>query len=344
VLEATLCDPLMSMSLQTKTIYEFGSFRLDVRQHLLTHKGEAVPLAPKAFETLLVLVENSGQVLSKEQLMERIWPETFVEEGNLALNISVLRKALGKSPDRQPYIETFPRRGYRFITSVQLLEDEAADLIIQEHSKSRIILEHETQESAPQLDSAHSDSDGSATLGALSRNPRLHQRLLVPAGGAAVALSVILLAVNAFNWREKLLGHASLEPSIAVLPFTNLSPEQEQEYFSDSLTDELINALSKLQGWRVVARTSAFKFKGTAEDVRQLGTQLGVRLILEGCVRKAGNRLRVTAQLVSVSNGCQVWSGAYEQEVKGAFANQQEIAQVIVHTVQMKLMDNNETD
>jgi TolB-like protein/DNA-binding winged helix-turn-helix (wHTH) protein len=334
----------MNMTLQTQTIYEFGSFRLDVRQHLLTHNGEAVPLTPKAFETLLVLVENTGQVLSKEQLMERIWPETFVEEGNLALNISVLRKALGKSPDRQPYIETVPRRGYRFITSVQLLQDEAADLIIEEHSKSRVIFEHETQELAPQLDSAHSDSDGTDTLEALSRHPRLHRRLLVPAGGAAVALSVILLAVNVFNWREKLLGRASVEPSIAVLPFTNLSPEQEQEYFSDGLTDELINALSKLPGWRVVARTSTFKFKGTAEDVRHLGAQLGVRLILEGCVRKAENRLRVTAQLVSVSNGCQVWSGAYEQEVKGSFAIQEEIAQAIVHTLQMKLTDDNGID
>jgi DNA-binding winged helix-turn-helix (wHTH) protein len=103
------------MVLQAKQLYEFGQFRLDPQERLLLRDGEPIPLTPKAFDMLLVLVENGGRLLEKEELMRRLWPDSFVEEGNLAQNVSMLRRALGESPEGQKFIETVPRRGYRFI-------------------------------------------------------------------------------------------------------------------------------------------------------------------------------------------------------------------------------------
>src|SRR5262245_1021353 len=121
-----------AMSLQTKHIYEFGPFRLDAAEHLLLRDGEAVPLTPKAVNLLLALVEGHGHLLEKEELLKKVWPDTFVEEANLASNISQLRKALGDGENGQRYIETMPKRGYRFVARVNKVVDERAELTIQE--------------------------------------------------------------------------------------------------------------------------------------------------------------------------------------------------------------------
>jgi TolB-like protein/DNA-binding winged helix-turn-helix (wHTH) protein/Tfp pilus assembly protein PilF len=328
------------MSLQTKYFYEFRPFRLDPEQHLLTRNGEAISLTPKAFETLRILVEKNRQVLSKEELMNQIWPETFVEEGNLTFNISVLRKALGKRPDGCPYIETVPKYGYRFSDGVSIVQDESAHLVIQEHSRSHVLIEEEIQEEVPQHDWSLSETDRTTPLVSTSgESIRLRRWLPFLVGGALAALLAVLVALDIPDMRGRVPDGKSTKPSVVVLPFVNLSSEKDQEYFSDGLTDELINALSKLEGLNVVARTSAFKFKGKAEDVRRVGALLNVGLVLEGCVLKAEDKLRVTAQLVSVSDGYLVWSGSYEREVKDVFAIQEEIAQAIVRTLQIKFTD-----
>src|SRR5215510_12278133 len=120
------------MSHQPKNLYEFGPFRLDATERLLLRDGEAVPLTPKAFDLLLALVERHGRLLEKEELLKKVWPDTFVEESNLSSNISLLRKALGDGENGQRYIETVPKRGYRFVASVKKVEDESKELMIQE--------------------------------------------------------------------------------------------------------------------------------------------------------------------------------------------------------------------
>jgi DNA-binding winged helix-turn-helix (wHTH) protein len=131
------------MPLKTKYFYEFGPYRLDPVQHLLTYGEEAVPLTPKIYETLLVLVESGGQIVTKGELMNRICPDSFVEEGNLTLNISLLRKALAKFPDCGPFIETVRKRGHRFLAGVKLLHDHTPDLMAEEHSRSRVVVQRE---------------------------------------------------------------------------------------------------------------------------------------------------------------------------------------------------------
>jgi TolB-like protein/Tfp pilus assembly protein PilF len=155
----------------------------------------------------------------------------------------------------------------------------------------------------------------------------------------AIAAAVAIIALGWFfaqqRWRTDARGPEL--SSIAVLPFTDLSPERNQEYFCDGMTDEIIDALAKVGGFRVVARTSSFAFKGKQQDIREIGRRLGVAAVLEGSVRKDGNRLRVTAQLNSVTDGYHLWSETYERELKDVFALQDEISRSIVDTLQVKL-------
>src|SRR6266498_2402411 len=136
------------MNRLTRHLYDFGRFRLDAKERLLLHDREIVPLTPKAFDMLLALVENSGHLLEKNELMQRLWPDSFVEEGSLAQNISLLRKALGES-ESQKFIETVPRRGYRFVASVRELEGDA-NLIGQEHSETTIAVKAKQERDFPE--------------------------------------------------------------------------------------------------------------------------------------------------------------------------------------------------
>src|SRR2546423_1818790 len=129
-----------------KHFYDFGPFRIDAQKRLLLKDGRPVPLAPKAFEMLTVLVENSGKVLEKDDLIKMIWPDQIVEEANITVNMSALRKALGESPNEHRYIVTIPGRGYRFVASVEQLGDQSPDLVLAEHTTSQIIIEHEKEE------------------------------------------------------------------------------------------------------------------------------------------------------------------------------------------------------
>ncbi|MBI3679065.1 MAG: winged helix-turn-helix domain-containing protein [Acidobacteria bacterium] len=273
------------MSVQRGHLYEFGEFRLDTVSQRLLHGNQIVTLTPKVFDLLAVLVQSQGRILSKEELMKAVWPDTYVEEGNLTQNISVLRKTLGAGATIEDYIETIPRQGYRFIAPV---------IVEEETSRSRLRL------------------------------------------GVIFGLMALILAGAAtwfLNTRQRASQPRPSVKSLVVLPFVNLSADKDNEYFSDGLTEELINALTRIDGLRVVARTTAFQFKGKAQDVRSIGQQLGVAAVLEGSVRKEQDRLRVTAQLNSVTDGYHFWSQTYDRELKDVFALQEEIAQAIQKTV-----------
>jgi TolB-like protein len=230
-------------------VIEFGDFRFEPAIPLLTRNTRSVEIAPKALEILAVLVENAGQVVGKDDLLSIVWPDQVVEEGNLAVYISALRKVLGETGGRTAYIETIPKRGYRFATPV------------------------------------------------------------------------------------------SRPPSVAVLPFDNLSPEPDTEYFNDGLTEELIHGLTKLDGLMVVAWSSAARLRGQLFDVREIGRQLNVSAVLLGSIRTSGEHLRVMTQLVDTADGRYLWSETYDRQVKDLFAIQEEISRAIVKTLRIKLMD-----
>lgn len=247
-----------------KRSYEFGSFRLDAAEYILLRDGQVIPVTPRVFQTLLVLVENSGHVVDKDELYKQVWQDAFVEETNLTKNISILRKILSEGDAESSFIETVPKRGYRFVVPVRKSGSEYS-----EHGSKSV---------------------------------------------------------------------ASLDKRIAVLPFANFSADPENDYFCDGLAEELLNALAKIEGLKVAARTSAFSFRGKNIDVGEIAAALRVNMVLEGSVRKSGNRLRITAQLVNAADGFHTWSGQYDRELSDIFAVQGEITLAIVDSLKLKLL------
>jgi TolB-like protein/Tfp pilus assembly protein PilF len=244
--------------------YRFGRFELQPAAQRLLVDGEAAALGPRAFDVLVALVERAGQLVSKAELLDRVWPTLVVEENNLQVQVSALRKILG--PDA---IATVPGRGYRF--TLPLLR------------------------------------------------PGLPQ--------AARPAAALLAAPTGAD-----------TPSIAVLPFVNMSDDAANEYFADGLSEELLNVLSKIPGLRVASRTSAFSFKGAKADIPTVARKLNVATILEGSVRKAGLRVRITAQLVHVATDSHLWSESYDRELEDIFAVQDDIARSVVREMRSALM------
>lgn len=240
--------------------YQFGRYRLQSSGGLLYCDDRLVPLAPKVAQTLLLLVENAGDVVEKEELLKKVWRDAFIEEGSLTRTISVLRKALHHGEKNQEFITTISKRGYRFVASVQETEKSKAPA-----------------------------TDGKIML--------------------------------------------------AVLPFENLSSDHEQEYFSDGLTEEMITQLSRLNPERlgVIARTSAMMFKETKKRIVEIGKDLGVHYILEGSVRRSGNRVRISAQLILVADETHVWAKNYERSMGDILKIQCEVAHAIAREIQIKL-------
>jgi TolB-like protein/Flp pilus assembly protein TadD len=261
-------------------------------------------------------VRNQGRVLSKDELLQEIWPGTFVEEVNLAVNISTLRKLLGENPQDGRYIVTVPGRGYRFVAEVRETGRTAEERVDGKTESSQAKLE-EVPPSTPRL--------------------RPNGRRWVIAG--AVFL-LVLAGIGSYLWRQHHTRQlAAIDPSIAVLPFADLSQGRDQEYFSDGLADELTNDLEKIRGLKVIARSSAFQFKGKNEDLRTVGRKLGVANVLEGSVRREGNRVRITAALTKVDDGFQLWSETYDREIDDLFAVQDEIARAVSVALQVRILD-----
>jgi TolB-like protein/DNA-binding winged helix-turn-helix (wHTH) protein/Flp pilus assembly protein TadD len=293
------------MARQLKQLYEFGAFRLDSAERLLLRNGQPLPLTPKAYETLLALVEGSGHVLEKDDLLKRVWPDTFVEEATLAQNVFTLRKVLGDTAEGHQYIETVPKRGYRFVAAVKEVGGPA--------------------------ETSHP--------GVLEPAVRRRGRRALPL--AAVAVVAALLAVAYFA-RER-LGFKHSPPAgrvmLAVLPFENLTGDTEQEYFSDGLTEEMITQLGRMHPERlgVIARTSAMQYKQTKKTIAQIVRELGVDYLLEGSVRRAGDRVRISAQLIQVRDQTHVWAENYERDMRDVLVLQDEVARAITQEIRIKL-------
>jgi len=326
-----------------KEIYEFGPFLLDPTERILSCDGSIVSLTPKAFETLLCLVRNQGRVLTKDELLKQIWPDTFVEEVNLAVNISAIRKALGENPQDCRFIATVPGRGYRFVAEVRRVANQ------DENTRSTTTQSHaEPVETATVLERHEIDANGDSL-----KSPSRIRRLLDSGvrGGAlklAIAAALLLLlaapiGLHLWRSRNQKISTPVNNPSIAVLPFVDLSPGKDQEYFSDGLAEELINDLAQVRGLKVVARSSSFQFKGKNEDLHTVGSKLGVANILEGSIRREGDRVRITAELTKVDDGFELWSQTYDRKIGDILDVEDEIGRAATSALQVKLMTSGAT-
>src|SRR6185369_10692494 len=201
------------MASKGRSVYEFGSFRLDVTERLLQRDGQTVPLTPKVFDTLVVLVRHSGHLLRKEQLLEEVWPDTFVEEVNLAVNVSTLRKALGEMEPGQPYIETVSKQGYRFTAAVRETADEEGDLVIHDRLRARLV--------ATEVDSQAPVQSQERATDSLAPEPRTRSkraRILFFAFAGGALLIGIGIVLYFHNWHTTSASPGRVN-SIAVLPF-----------------------------------------------------------------------------------------------------------------------------
>lgn len=307
------------MNQPTKRFYEFGPFRLDPSERLLLRDEGEVSLTPKVFDLLLVLVENSGRILEKDKLMKAIWPDSVVEDTNLARNVSTLRKALGESQDARPYIETIPWRGYRFVASVKEVTISNTETAMTTPYSPSIL--NEAKELA-----ARSEEAGAASLISW-----ISRRQIV-----AGAIALALLVFGGWTLSLKFNSRPPIE-SLAVLPFTSGSDDPRTAYLSDGITESLINNLSQLPNLRVIARTTAFRYKDQAADLSKIGRDLNVNASLTGKVLLRGDTLIVQAELVNVADGAQLWGQQYTRKLSDIFALQAEIATDIAEELHSKL-------
>jgi len=322
-------------------LYEFGGFQLDPAKRLLRRlDGTRVPLTPRVFDTLLYMVEHHDAVMVKERIMEAVWPDSIVEENNLAQAISRLRQIFGETPGSHSYIVTVPGRGYRFVAEVKERPTTAVTAESQIPSPNF----PDAADTAATTEVADSPIPPFAVSDAQRRLPAKTGWLWVTVFLAVAILSIAVLFVvrhrapNSFAGAGTAKSAPTPVKSIAVLPFDNLSDEKQNAYFTAGVQDEITSNLARIADLKVISRTSANLYKsGNPRNSREIGQQLGVAHLLEGNVQRIGNRLRVNAQLINADTDTHVWAQTYNRDVADLFAIQSEIAQAIAAQLAVRI-------
>ena len=300
-----------------RRVVRFGVFQVDLRAGELFKQGIKIKLQQQPFRVLALLLEHPGEVVTREDLSQAIWPAgTFVEfDVGVDAAIHKLRSALGDSAENPRLVETLPRRGYRFIATVDSVAASEAG-----------------QSERPAEEQASTAAEAV---------PLPKRRRLLWAGAMAIGVA-LLLAVNTGGLRVRLLGRSAVPriQSIAVLPLGNLSGDSAQEYFAAGMTEALVTRLGRtggLGGLQVISHTSAMHFKGTRETLPEIARQLHVDAVIEGAVLRVGNRVRVTAQLIEASTDQHLWAETYERDLRDVLGLQDAIARAITNAIQIKL-------
>jgi len=309
----------------TKYTYEFGPFRLNPAERQLLRDGETVTLTPKAFEALVLLVENRGHLIEKEELMKALWPDTFVEEANLAHHIWRLRKVLEDPKDDERYIETVPKRGYRFVASVTLIDVPAASEVL-EHRITRLVAERETRDFAAVRPAAEQTK---VTRFAVNI------RTIV-----MVCLGItVLLATGAYlrSRTDKSVTNAAPITTLAVLPFRPLTNDSSDPYLELGMADALITRLSNLKELTVRPTSAVMKYSTLNEDAAKVGRDLKVESVLEGRVQRSADRIRLTVQLIRSSDGKALWAERFEEKFTDIFTLEDSLSQKVARALALRL-------
>jgi TolB-like protein/DNA-binding winged helix-turn-helix (wHTH) protein/Tfp pilus assembly protein PilF len=303
----------------------FGAFEADLRSGELRKHGIRLKLQDQPFHVLELLLQHPGEVVTREELRQKLWPgDTFVDfDTGLNSAVKKLRDVLGDSTEEPRYIETVPRHGYRFIAAV---ENGAGHAPLTVEPQVAAVL---PSRPAAQIGEAAPAPVNSAAISNSGAPPRRHW--LVLAGGLALAL--IGMAYATHRWRAAVVAQPKIR-SLAVLPLKNMTGDPAQEYFADGMTDALIGRLSSIHNLRVISRTSVMRFKNPQISVPDIAKALQVDAIVEGSVMRDGNRIRVTAQMIRASTDEHFWSETYDRELQDVFTLQSELAQSIAEKVE----------
>jgi DNA-binding winged helix-turn-helix (wHTH) protein/TolB-like protein len=286
--------------------YDFGPFSLDPSERRLLNDGKPVALTPKCFDLLVILVETSGHLIGKDELLERLWPGQFVEEANLSFNISSLRKALGEGQSGRHYIETVPKKGFRFVAPVEERR-------------------HEPTETPTQLSEQAIERE----------KTRVPLSLKIAAG--FITASVLLYIGYAF-WARRVVAPApKTARTIAVLPFKPLSDESRDESLEMGITNQLITKLSNLNELVVRPMSSVRKYTNVQQDPIKAGHEVEAEAVLEGSIQKAGDRVRVTVTLIDVNTGVPIFSESFDQQFTDILKVQDSISERVAQALSLKL-------
>jgi TolB-like protein/DNA-binding winged helix-turn-helix (wHTH) protein/Tfp pilus assembly protein PilF len=334
----------------------FDGWVLDPESGDLERNGTRLRLQEQPVQVLRELIAHAGSVVSREQLIALLWPKGVVDfDTGLNTVIRKLRSALGDTSETPRYIETLPRRGYRFIGALDP-DPEAPAAASPAVPPDTVVLAAASGGSAPAASEGATSSIPTAII--RTQRPRLPAMALI----GALAAAALLAGVYAL-WRERLAASATsvrveappptgisanvvvtrpaaFSPparSIAVLPFVNISGDKEQEYFSDGLTEELLNSLTHVDGLQVAARTSSFSFR-EHPDIADVARKLNVATVLEGSVRRSGQTIRITAQLNDAVTGFHLWSQTYDRDLSDVLKLQTEIANAVANALKIALL------
>ncbi|MGA8300540.1 MAG: winged helix-turn-helix domain-containing protein [Terriglobales bacterium] len=316
-----------------KHLYEFGPFQLDVGERVLRRGPDRIELPPRVFDTLVALAESDGRLLAKDELMDRIWPDSAVEENNLTQAIYLLRRVLQDGEDGARYIETVPKRGYRFVATVRETTRDTG-------SSGSHRAAAETSTAVAGSSSAQSPAafpQDSATAVASKHTARSPVVIVT-----TVVVMIVALTVGAtfFGLRVLKSRQAAAHPgthALAVLPLQNLSKDAGQDYFVDGFTEELVTDIAQIRSLRVISRTSTMVYKGTKKTLPEIARELHVDLVLEGSVVRDGNRVRVTAQLINAPTDTHLWAQTYESTINDVLDIQSRISRAIADDVRLDL-------
>jgi len=317
------------MGLSAKHLYEFGPFVLDADERVLLREGQPVSLAPKAFDTLLALIEKSGRIVGKDELLNRVWPDSFVEEGNLAFNISVLRKALAGGADDVQFIETVPKRGYRFVTPVHQMNDAGPDVLFESQTVSRVVIEEQREDFEPQIQIS-SPKDLVERAADTSSPPRTISKR------SALIACVLVLGIVAVIAYLRVPGPTSPR-TLAVLPFKPLAANSSDEYLELGMADALITRLSNLKQIVVRPTSSVLKYAAAGQDPIAAGRELAVDAVLDGSVQRSGDMIRVTVRLVRVGDGVPLWADKFDENFTNIFSVQDSISERMARALTLNL-------
>lgn len=311
----------------------FGVFYADLRTGELRKQGVPIRLQEKPFQLLLALLEHPGDVVTRDELQRRLWGDQTFVDFDRSLNIAVakLRSALGDSAESPRFIETLPRRGYRFIAPI-----EVGTIAHGSHDSDQTV----TKQGDPRpretaTIAAHAGSEQAVTIRGSVRGAVRHRPILIG------ALTIAALAIAAFAAIDRTNDRAAGGPrrfaSLAVLPLENLSGDPEQEYLADGITEALITELGKIESLRVISRTSILRYKGTRKSLPEIGRELGADAIVEGSVVRSGNRIRITAQLIDTGSDAHVWARAFERDIPDVLALYGEVAAAIGSEIHVEI-------
>jgi len=323
------------MSALARHYYEFGAFTLDPTQRLLLRAGKVVALTPKVFETLLVLVENTGLVLTKDDLLNKIWPDTIVEERCLSQNIFLLRKALGENSKGHNYIETIPKVGYRFLPDVSEGQDLSGALVVEKRDRLRII---STEEETLAVDETQALESLAPRV--LVRSIRDNVPISLPSRVVLLLLGLMIASsVAAYLGFSRSAASTTRydAKSIAVLPFKPVGSDPNDEYLGLGMADTLIGRLSHLSQIMVRPTSAIRRYSGRDLDVISAGREQRVDAVLEGTIYRSGERIRLSVQLVSVRDGAPLWSYKCDERCTDIFAVQDSISERVAEALALKL-------